>query len=172
MEDEHVWDANVQHEEVKRSARLNSWWKNTPNGVFTRSDRMPDSLPRVTYCALGRIRDSRQSKAIGQPGTHSKNTQTESLTEKNRYSLVTHSTVLSGAPDTLTTEAGATLSRYHVCITKNDAKCNADSTQMQVQRIWSVEDGNSSTQSRIQVLGSITTLASHKFVEVGVTNNI
>ncbi|KAK9128540.1 hypothetical protein Syun_017337 [Stephania yunnanensis] len=34
--------------EVKQSTRLNSWWKNTQNGVFTRSDRMLDSLPRVS----------------------------------------------------------------------------------------------------------------------------
>ncbi|KAK9128855.1 hypothetical protein Syun_017652 [Stephania yunnanensis] len=42
---------------VKRSAWLNSWWKNTQNGVFTCSDRMPDSLPRNTRCAVGRIAD-------------------------------------------------------------------------------------------------------------------
>ncbi|KAK9101066.1 hypothetical protein Scep_024496 [Stephania cephalantha] len=42
---------------VKRSARLNSWRKNTQNGVFTCSDRMPDSLSRVTRCAVGRIED-------------------------------------------------------------------------------------------------------------------
>ncbi|KAK9104924.1 hypothetical protein Scep_021768 [Stephania cephalantha] len=43
---------------VKRSARLNSWWKNTQKGVFTRSDRTPDNLSRVTCCAVGRIGDS------------------------------------------------------------------------------------------------------------------
>ncbi|KAK9094454.1 hypothetical protein Scep_025923 [Stephania cephalantha] len=37
---------------VKRSARLNSWRKNTENGVFTCSDRMPNSLPRSTRCTL------------------------------------------------------------------------------------------------------------------------
>ncbi|KAK9098458.1 hypothetical protein Syun_025503 [Stephania yunnanensis] len=44
--------------EVKRSARLNSWRKNTQNGVFTCSDRMSDSLPRITRCAVGQIADS------------------------------------------------------------------------------------------------------------------
>ncbi|KAK9107456.1 hypothetical protein Syun_023467 [Stephania yunnanensis] len=43
--------------EVKQSARLNSWRKNTRNGVFTCSDLMPDSLPRNTRCAVGRIAD-------------------------------------------------------------------------------------------------------------------
>ncbi|KAK9104854.1 hypothetical protein Scep_021698 [Stephania cephalantha] len=43
---------------VKRSAQLNSWRKNTQNGVFTCNDRMPDSLPRVTRCAVGRIGDN------------------------------------------------------------------------------------------------------------------
>ncbi|KAK9166760.1 hypothetical protein Scep_001951 [Stephania cephalantha] len=44
--------------QVKRSARLNSWRKNTQNGVFTRSDWTPGYLPRVTCCAMGRIGDS------------------------------------------------------------------------------------------------------------------
>ncbi|KAK9128355.1 hypothetical protein Syun_017152 [Stephania yunnanensis] len=44
--------------EVKWSLRLNSWWKNTQNGVFTRSDWTPDNLSRVTCYAVGRIGNS------------------------------------------------------------------------------------------------------------------
>ncbi|KAK9125462.1 hypothetical protein Scep_014308 [Stephania cephalantha] len=39
----------VEPARVKQSARLNSWWKNTQNGVFTCSDRMPDSWQRICY---------------------------------------------------------------------------------------------------------------------------
>ncbi|KAK9166788.1 hypothetical protein Scep_001979 [Stephania cephalantha] len=46
------------HHTVKLNARLNLWRKNTQNGVFTSTDRMPDSLSRVTQCALGRIGDN------------------------------------------------------------------------------------------------------------------
>ncbi|KAK9139712.1 hypothetical protein Scep_009393 [Stephania cephalantha] len=49
---------SMKTSKVKRSARLNSWRKILKNGVFTRSDQMPNNLPRVTCCALGRIGDS------------------------------------------------------------------------------------------------------------------
>ncbi|KAK9148650.1 hypothetical protein Scep_007407 [Stephania cephalantha] len=56
-------EVDALHEEVKRSVRLNSWRKNTQNGVFTCSNMMPDSLPRFTRCAVDKIGDNRHSNA-------------------------------------------------------------------------------------------------------------